>query len=61
MQSPAHAPIVVATRNTYVERIHWGSLAAVDATGALVAHVGDPDTYPNSCIQNAGSSALLRR
>nr|WP_229631982.1 asparaginase [Pseudomonas quercus] len=45
MLSPAHTPIVVATRNTHVERIHWGSIAVVDATGAPVVHVGDPDTY----------------
>lgn len=45
MPSPAHTPIIVATRNTYVERIHWGSLAVVDATGASVVHVGAPDTY----------------
>lgn len=45
MPSPAHTPIIVATRNTYVERIHWGSLAVVDATGTSIVHVGAPDTY----------------
>lgn len=45
MLPPAHIPIVVATRNTHIERIHWGSLVVVDTSGASVAHVGEPDTY----------------
>ncbi|WP_455926727.1 asparaginase [Pseudomonas capeferrum] len=45
MLIPAHIPIVVVTRNTHIERIHWGSVAVVDAAGASVVHVGDPDAY----------------
>jgi L-asparaginase II len=42
MTLPSHVPLVVATRNAHVERIHWGSVAVVDATGALLAHGSDP-------------------
>lgn len=45
MQLPAHAPLAVATRNTHIERIHWGSVAVVDADGGAVAYAGDRDTY----------------
>lgn len=42
MTFPAHVPLVVATRNQHVERIHWGSVAVVDNQGALLAYAGDP-------------------
>src|ERR1700761_7421011 len=45
MTLPAHVPLVVATRNAHVERIHWGSVAVVDAGGALLAHAGDPNAW----------------
>ncbi|MCC8396862.1 asparaginase [Paraburkholderia sp. MMS20-SJTR3] len=45
MTLPSHVPLVVATRNTHVERVHWGSVAVVDAAGALLAHAGDPHAW----------------
>ncbi|HEY2606858.1 MAG TPA: asparaginase [Paraburkholderia sp.] len=45
MTLPSHVPLVVATRNAHVERIHWGSVAVVDACGALLAHAGDPHAW----------------
>jgi L-asparaginase II len=42
MTLPSHVPLVVATRNLHIERIHWGSVAVVDSDGALLAHAGDP-------------------
>ncbi|RZF25472.1 asparaginase [Paraburkholderia sp. UYCP14C] len=45
MTLPSHVPLVVATRNAHVERIHWGSVAVVDASGALLAHAGDPHAW----------------
>lgn len=45
MNLPGHIPLVVATRNHHVERIHWGSVAVTDPQGALVSQVGDADAY----------------
>jgi len=45
MTHPAHIPLVVATRNEHIERIHWGSVAVVDTSGALLAWCGDPQAY----------------
>jgi L-asparaginase II len=36
-------PLVAFTRGTVLESIHYGSIAVVDRTGALVAGVGDPN------------------
>jgi len=38
---PSHVPLVVATRGGLVESVHYGSIAVVDAGGALLAGVGD--------------------
>ncbi|MFL9920459.1 asparaginase [Paraburkholderia fungorum] len=45
MTLPSHVPLVVTTRHDHVERIHWGSVAVVDADGALLAHAGDPNAW----------------
>lgn len=45
MTLPSHVPLVVATRQAHVERIHWGSVAVVDAAGGLLAHAGDPHAW----------------
>lgn len=45
MTFPSHVPLAVATRNAHVERVHWGSVAVVDADGALLAHAGDPHAF----------------
>jgi L-asparaginase II len=45
MTLPSHVPLVVTTRHGHVERIHWGSVAVVDADGALLAHAGDPNAW----------------
>jgi L-asparaginase II len=45
MTHPSHVPLVIASRNGHTERIHWGSVAVVDADGALLAHAGDPNAW----------------
>lgn len=42
MTLPSHVPLAIASRNSHVERIHWGSVAVVDTDGALLAYAGDP-------------------
>jgi L-asparaginase II len=37
-----HVPLVVTIRGRAVECVHYGSIAVTDATGKLVASVGDP-------------------
>ncbi|MFH0340761.1 MAG: asparaginase [Chromatiales bacterium] len=39
---PGHAALAVATRGVAVESIHYGSIAAVDSKGRLIASAGDP-------------------
>ncbi|MGH8507260.1 MAG: asparaginase [Gammaproteobacteria bacterium] len=39
---PDHAALAVATRGVAVESIHYGSIAAVDSKGRLIASAGDP-------------------
>jgi L-asparaginase II len=41
------ARLVELTRGPLVESIHFGALAVVDAAGALVASVGDPELVAN--------------
>jgi L-asparaginase II len=41
MRTPAHVPLVVTTRGGMVECVHYGSIAVVDADGALLAACGD--------------------
>ncbi|TAG78268.1 MAG: asparaginase [Betaproteobacteria bacterium] len=41
---PKHVPFAVTTRGGNVENVHFGSLAVVDRSGALIAHVGDVET-----------------
>ncbi len=36
-------PLVAFTRGPVLESIHYGSVAVVDASGTLIASVGDPD------------------
>lgn len=46
---PNHAPLVVETRGVgiaqSVESVHYGSVAVVDAAGALLWSVGDPGAF----------------
>lgn len=39
-----YKPVIEATRGTIVESVHFGAAAVVDATGKLIASVGDPQT-----------------
>lgn len=50
MTYPLYAPLLEVTRGAVVESLHVGSIAIVDATGRLVASVGDENTftYPRS-------------
>lgn len=41
MHTPAHVPLVVTTRGGVPECVHYGSIAVVDADGALLASCGD--------------------
>lgn len=41
---PKHVPFAVTTRGGNVENVHFGSLAVVDRSGGLIAHVGDVET-----------------
>ena len=43
MPFPHYVPLVETTRGGIVESIHYGAIAVCDATGALLASVGDPD------------------
>jgi L-asparaginase II len=40
---PNHVPIAFSTRGHAVENVFYGSIAVVDRSGALIAHVGDVD------------------
>ena len=40
---PKHVPIAVSTRGGYPENVFYGSVAAVDRSGKLIASVGDVD------------------
>lgn len=42
---PKHIPLVVATRGDLAELVHVGSIAVVDASGKLIAGVGDPTAF----------------
>lgn len=44
MTSSSYMPIVELTRGEIVESIHFGAVAVVDFSGALLASWGDPDT-----------------
>lgn len=59
---PAHAPLAVQTRGELVESVHYGSLAAVDPTGALLLGRGDPSArvYPRSALKPLIAVGLLR-
>jgi len=41
LRAPRHVPLVTTTRGDLPELVHYGSIAVVDARGALIAGVGD--------------------
>ena len=41
LRAPRHVPLVATVRGELPELVHYGSIAVVDARGALVAGVGD--------------------
>lgn len=47
MTLPKFAPLVELTRGPLVESIHFGALAVVDASGKLIASVGDAQLVAN--------------
>ncbi len=59
---PAHAALAVQTRGELVESVHYGSLAAVDPSGALVLSRGEPAArmYPRSALKPLIAVGLLR-
>ncbi|KAF0106033.1 MAG: L-asparaginase II family protein, partial [Chloroflexi bacterium] len=44
MQTPHYVPLVVATRGSIVESVHYGAIAICDLTGKLAHSVGSADT-----------------
>jgi L-asparaginase II len=46
-------PIVVTTRSDFEESLHYGAGVVIDASGDVVASVGDPDlvVYPRSSLK----------
>ncbi len=42
MKFPAYTPLVVLTRGSIVESVHYGAFAIVDSEGNLIASGGDP-------------------
>lgn len=59
---PKHAPVAVQTRGPVVESVHYGSLVALDASGATVLSRGEPDAliYPRSALKPLIAVAMLR-
>jgi L-asparaginase II len=62
MPVPIHVPLVVATRGTAIENVHYGSIAVVDAAGRLLRSAGDPRalTFTRSALKPFQSLPLLR-
>ena len=57
------APLVRAIRSGFVESVHAGHVAVVDAEGRLVASLGDPDrvTYARSSMKPLQAAVSLLR
>lgn len=62
MHAPAHVPLVVATRGSEVENVHYGSVAVVDRTGRLLWSAGDPRalTFTRSTLKAFQALPLMR-
>jgi L-asparaginase II len=56
------APLARVRRGDLVESVHLGHLAALDADGAPVLRVGDPDAvaYPRSALKPVQAVAMVR-
>lgn len=54
-------PIAVATRNGVDESLHQGAAAVIDADGAVVASVGNPEllVYPRSALKPFQADAMV--
>jgi L-asparaginase II len=61
MQTPSLSTLVEVTRGNIVESVHLGALAVVDASGRLLASLGDPDyaTYMRSSSKPLQALPLL--
>lgn len=57
-----HVPLVEVTRGEHVESVHFGSVAVVDARGALVYAAGDPGfmTFTRSALKPLQALPFLR-
>ncbi|RPH41397.1 MAG: asparaginase [Burkholderiales bacterium] len=62
MTTPAHVPLVVATRGDAVENVHYGSIAVVDRSGRLLWSAGDPRalTFTRSTLKAFQALPLMR-
>jgi len=56
------APVAVADRNGTDESLHHGAGVVIDARGAIVGSVGDPElpVFPRSSLKPFQSSAMVR-
>lgn len=61
-ESSCFAPVAVATRNGIDESLHHGAAVVVDAEGAIVASVGDPELliHPRSALKPFQTEAMVR-
>ncbi|MGY3566417.1 asparaginase [Sinomonas sp. RB5] len=59
---PAHVPLAVQIRGGAVEGVHYGTVAATDADGALLWGAGSPEAlfFPRSALKPLQAVALVR-
>ena len=58
---PTHVPLAVQWRGDLIESVHYGSLAATDASGRLAWAAGDSRPfYPRSALKPLQAVALVR-
>lgn len=61
-QLPAHVPLAVQIRGDAIEGVHYGTVAATDADGALLWGAGSPDApfFPRSALKPLQAVAMVR-
>lgn len=59
---PVHVPLAVQLRGGAVEGVHYGTVAATDAEGALLWGAGSPEApfFPRSALKPLQAVALVR-
>ena len=58
----AYVPVAITSRSGFDESVHFGAAAVVDASGAVVWSVGDPEVeiYPRSSNKPMQADAMVR-